>query len=80
MATASRGTVIAIVAAARLANVEAICSASAKRTSTWLATGSTLQPQIESCALFSTTLRHARARNGAGHVSAATCRALSGSA
>jgi hypothetical protein len=78
--TAPRGTDPARASAARRARVDAICSASLKRTSTWSTTGSTLHPQIESCAEFSITLPQARRRNAAGQASGVTWSAVSGSA
>ena len=53
--------------AASSARPIAICSASSQRTSTWVETSSTEQPQIESCAEFSISRRHARSSSRSGH-------------
>jgi hypothetical protein len=65
-ATVPSGAFAASRLTASSARPIAICSASAQRTSTWVETSSTEQPQIESWAEFSITRRQARSSRRSG--------------
>ncbi len=75
---APRGVAARAGSSASAARSRPSCSASAKRTRTCADTASAEHPQIESCAEFSITRRHASARNSSGH--SPPCSAASGSA